>query len=46
MLIFSITSINSFEVVQHMNDVLLEAVGVKYVPRIIVGNKNDLEDLR
>ncbi len=40
-LVYSINNLNSFEVVKHINSILLESVGAKYVPRIIVGNFTD-----
>jgi small GTP-binding protein len=45
-LAFSIDDNHSFEVIQHVNRVLLESIGTKYIPRILVGNKKDLESSR
>jgi GTPase SAR1 family protein len=45
-LIFAINDENSFEAIQHINKLVLESVGCKYVPRIIIGNKSDLDTLR
>lgn len=45
-LTFSIDDIHSFEVIQHVNKILLEGIGTKYIPRILVGNKSDLESER
>lgn len=42
-LTFSIDDNHSFEVIQHVNRILLESIGTKYIPRILVGNKKDLE---
>ncbi len=45
-LAFSIDDIHSFEVIQHVNKILLEGIGTKYIPRILVGNKSDLDSQR
>ncbi len=45
-LTFSIDDIHSFEVIEHVNKILLEGIGTKYIPRILVGNKSDLESQR
>ena len=42
-LAFSIDDNHSFEVIQHLNRILIEGIGTKYIPRILVGNKIDLE---
>lgn len=46
LLVYSIADSNSFDVIQHINSILLNSVGAKYVPRIIVGNMTDLEENR
>jgi len=45
-LTFSIDDSHSFEVIEHVNKILLEGIGTKYIPRILVGNKSDLESSR
>jgi small GTP-binding protein len=45
-LAFSLDDNDSFEVIQHVNKILLESIGTKYIPRILVGNKKDLESNR
>lgn len=45
-LAFSIDNNHSFEVIQHVNRILLDGIGTKYIPRILVGNKKDLESHR
>ncbi len=45
-LTFSIDDSHSFEVIEHVNKILLEGIGTKYIPRILVGNKSDLESTR
>jgi Fe2+ transport system protein B len=45
-LTFSIEDKHSFEVIQHVNKILLESIGSKYIPRILVGNKKDFETHR
>jgi Ras family protein len=45
-LAFSLDDNDSFEVIQHVNKILLESIGTKYIPRILVGNKKDLESYR
>jgi len=45
-LAFSIDDIHSFEVIEHVNNILLEGIGSKYIPRILVGNKSDLDSQR
>ena len=46
MLCFSIDDNHSFEIIQHVNKILLESIGTKYVPRILVANKSDLNQRR
>ena len=43
---FSIDDNHSFEVIQHVNKILLEGIGTKYIPRILVGNKKDQDSHR
>jgi GTPase SAR1 family protein len=43
---FSIDDNHSFEVIQHVNKILLEGIGTKYIPRILVGNKKDQDTHR
>jgi small GTP-binding protein len=45
-LVFSLDDIHSFEVIKHLNKILLEGIGTKFVPRILVANKKDLESNR
>lgn len=45
-LAFALDDNHSFEVVQHINRVLLESIGTKYIPRVLVANKLDLESSR
>jgi GTPase SAR1 family protein len=45
-LTFSINDNHSFEVIQHVNRILIEAIGTKYIPRVLVGNKKDLDAQR
>jgi GTPase SAR1 family protein len=45
-LTFSIDDNHSFEVIQHINKILLEGIGTKYIPRILVGNKKDIDSQR
>lgn len=45
-LCFSIDDAHSFEIIQHVNKILLESIGTKYVPRVIVANKTDLNARR
>jgi Ras family protein len=45
-LTFALDDNDSFEVIQHVNKILLESIGTKYIPRILVGNKKDLEGAR
>ena len=40
-LVYAINDENSFEAIQHINKILLESIGSKFVPRIIVGSKSD-----
>ncbi|KAJ0023759.1 hypothetical protein NQD34_003658 [Periophthalmus magnuspinnatus] len=41
-LVYSVTSMKSFEVVQSLHDKLLDMVGKIQVPTVLVGNKKDL----
>uniref|UniRef100_A0A8C1GXI5 GTP-binding protein Rheb n=1 Tax=Cyprinus carpio TaxID=7962 RepID=A0A8C1GXI5_CYPCA len=41
-LVYSVTSMKSFEVVQVLHDKLLDMVGKIQVPTVLVGNKKDL----
>uniref|UniRef100_A0A6B2LKS8 Uncharacterized protein n=1 Tax=Arcella intermedia TaxID=1963864 RepID=A0A6B2LKS8_9EUKA len=41
-LVYSVTSKSSFEMVKVINDKILNALGTDYVPRVLVGNKTDL----
>ncbi|XP_043939716.1 GTPase RhebL1 [Protopterus annectens] len=41
-LVYSVTSVKSFEVVQVIHDKLLDMVGKVQVPTVLVGNKKDL----
>jgi GTPase SAR1 family protein len=45
-LTFAIDDNQSFEIIQHVNRILLEGIGTKYIPRILVGNKKDLNSTR
>ena len=45
-LTFSIDDKHSFEVIEHVNQILLEGIGTKYIPRVLVGNKSDLNNMR
>jgi Ras family protein len=42
-LVYSVTSRNSFEMVSTIRDKILSYTGVDSVPMVIVGNKSDLE---
>lgn len=46
MLIYSITSMNSFEMIKIIKDKILNALGTDEIPICIVGNKCDLESQR
>lgn len=41
-LVYSVTSKNSFEMVKIINDKILNSLGTDKVPRVLVGNKKDL----
>lgn len=41
-LVYSVTSKNSFEMVKIINDKILNYLGTEKVPRVLVGNKKDL----
>jgi len=41
-LVYSVTSKSSFEMVKLINDKILNALGTDSVPRVLVGNKKDL----
>jgi len=41
-LVYSVTSRKSFEMIKILNDKILNALGTPKVPRVIVGNKTDL----
>lgn len=41
-LVFSVTSRKSFEMIKILNEKILNALGTEKVPRVIVGNKTDL----
>eukprot|EP01125_Pyxidicula_operculata_P001621 TRINITY_DN11465_c0_g1_i1.p1 TRINITY_DN11465_c0_g1~~TRINITY_DN11465_c0_g1_i1.p1 ORF type:complete len:184 (+),score=27.90 TRINITY_DN11465_c0_g1_i1:25-576(+) len=41
-LVYSVTSKSSFEMVKIINDKILNALGTEHVPRVLVGNKKDL----
>jgi GTPase SAR1 family protein len=45
-LCFAIDDSHSFEILKHVNKILLESIGTKYVPRVIVANKKDLNSRR
>lgn len=45
-LVYSITSRTSFEMVKIINDKILNALGTDKVPRVLVGNKKDLSHER
>jgi Ras family protein len=45
-LTFALDDNDSFEVIQHVNKILLESIGTKYIPRILVGNKSDIPGSR
>ncbi|KAH8341146.1 hypothetical protein KR074_002360 [Drosophila pseudoananassae] len=45
-LVYSITSKKSFEVIQIIYEKLLDVMGKKYVPVVLVGNKTDLHQER
>eukprot|EP00002_Diphylleia_rotans_P011839 TRINITY_DN232_c0_g1_i1.p1 TRINITY_DN232_c0_g1~~TRINITY_DN232_c0_g1_i1.p1 ORF type:complete len:183 (-),score=46.41 TRINITY_DN232_c0_g1_i1:325-873(-) len=42
-LVYSVTSKTSLEMVKAINEKILNATGTERVPRVLVGNKNDLE---
>eukprot|EP01129_Flabellula_baltica_P006622 TRINITY_DN2495_c0_g1_i1.p1 TRINITY_DN2495_c0_g1~~TRINITY_DN2495_c0_g1_i1.p1 ORF type:complete len:199 (-),score=21.87 TRINITY_DN2495_c0_g1_i1:528-1076(-) len=41
-LVYSITSLYSFEMVKVINEKILNALGCEQVPRVLVGNKSDM----
>ncbi|EGG21113.1 Ras GTPase [Cavenderia fasciculata] len=45
-LVYSVTSASSLEVVKVLNDKILNALGTEKIPRVLVGNKRDLENER
>ncbi|EFA80430.1 Ras GTPase [Heterostelium album PN500] len=45
-LVYSVTSASSLEVVKVLNDKILNALGTEKIPRVLVGNKSDLEGER
>jgi GTPase SAR1 family protein len=45
-LVYSVTSKKSFEMVKIINDKLLNSLGTEKVPRVLVGNKTDLRHER
>lgn len=45
-LVYSITSQKSFDVIQIIHEKLLDAMGKAYVPVVVVGNKTDLHQER
>eukprot|EP01132_Coremiostelium_polycephalum_P004281 gene4281-5355_t len=45
-LVYSVTSTVSLEVVKVLNDKILNSLGTEKIPRVLVGNKSDLENER
>ncbi|EGC39478.1 Ras GTPase [Dictyostelium purpureum] len=41
-LVYSVTSASSLEVVKVLNDKILNSLGMEQIPRVLVGNKSDL----
>ncbi|GAM18428.1 hypothetical protein SAMD00019534_016030 [Acytostelium subglobosum LB1] len=45
-LVYSVTSASSLDVIKVLNDKILNALGTEKIPRVLVGNKSDLEGER
>ncbi|KAN0022839.1 hypothetical protein ACTFIV_001992 [Dictyostelium citrinum] len=45
-LVYSVTSVSSLEVIKVLNDKILSSLGAEKIPRVLVGNKSDLDNER